>query len=161
VGLPTGLKRFSVQVGAAALTREVRELRHKLEKRTTREYLSHAQRLYEWLMRPLEADLAALRIDTLVFVPDGPLRTIPMAALHDGRQFLVEKYALAVTPGLNLTDPRPVNRRDMKVLAVGVTEAIQGFPALPNVTVELDVLRNLFKSTILVNQQFVVARLEK
>ena len=42
-----------------------------------------------------------------------------------------------------------------------MTEAIQGFPALPNVTVELEVLRNLFKSTTLVNQQFVVARLEK
>ena len=161
VSLPTGLKRISVPVGSERLTREVRELRRKLEKRTTREYFPHARQLYEWLIRPLETDLAPLRIETLVFVPDGPLRTIPMAALHDGRQFLVEKYALAVTPGLNLTDPRPVNRRDMKVLAVGVTEAIQGFPALPNVTVELEVLRNLFKSTTLVNQQFVVARLEK
>jgi CHAT domain-containing protein len=161
VSLPTGLKRISVPVGAERLTREVRELRRKLEKRTTREYFPHARQLYEWLIRPLETDLAPLRIETLVFVPDGPLRTIPMAALHDGKQFLVEKYALAITPGLNLTDPRPVNRPDMKVLAVGVTEAIQGFPALPNVTVELDALRNLFKSTTLVNQQFVVARLEK
>ncbi|PYM32115.1 MAG: hypothetical protein DME17_21235, partial [Candidatus Rokuibacteriota bacterium] len=161
VSLPTGLKRISVPVGAERLTREVRELRRKLEKRTTREYFPHARQLYEWLIRPLETDLAPLRIETLVFVPDGPLRTIPMAALHDGKQFLVEKYALAITPGLNLTDPRPVNRRDMKVLAVGVTEAIQGFPALPNVTVELDALRTLFKSTTLVNQQFVVARLEK
>ena len=161
VSLPTGLKRFSVQVGAAALTREVRELRHKLEKRTTREYLSHAQRLYEWLMRPLEADLAALRIDTLVFVPDGPLRTIPMAALHDGKQFLVEKYALAITPGLNLTDPRPINRQSMKVLAVGVTEPVQGFPPLPNVSVELEALRSLFGSTTLVNREFVVSKLEK
>ena len=161
VSLPTGLKRFSVPVGAAALTREVRELRRKLEKRTTREYLPHAQRLYEWLMRPLEADLASLRIDTLVFVPDGPLRTIPVAALHDGKQFLVEKYALAITPGLSLTDPRPINRQGMKVLAVGVTESVQGFPPLPNVSVELDALRSLFGSTNLLNQDFVVSKLEK
>ncbi|HEV8640189.1 MAG TPA: CHAT domain-containing protein [Methylomirabilota bacterium] len=161
VSLPTGLKRFSVPVGAAALTREVRELRRKLEKRTTREYLPHAQRLYEWLVRPLEADLTSLRIDTLVFVPDGPLRTIPVGALHDGKQFLVEKYALAITPGLSLTDPRPINRQGLKVLAVGVTEPVQGFPPLPNVSVELDALRSLFGSTNLLNQDFVVSRLEK
>src|SRR3989454_9127281 len=161
VSLPTGLKRISVPVGSERLTREVRELRRKLEKRTTREYLPHAQRLYEWLMRPLEADLTSLRIDTLVFVPDGPLRTIPVAALHDGKQFLVEKYALAITPGLSLTDPRPINRQGMKVLAVGVTESVQGFPPLPNVSVELDALRSLFGSTNLLNQDFVVSKLEK
>ena len=161
VSLPTGLKRVSVPVGAAAMTREVRALRQKLEKRTTREYFPHARQLYEWLIRPLEADLHSIRIETLVFVPDGPLRTIPMAALHDGQQFLVQKYALAITPGLSLTDPRPINRRAMKVLAVGVTESVQGFPALPNVKAELDALRSLFGSTNLVDQQFVVPKLEQ
>ena len=111
----------------------MRELRRKLEKRTTREYLPHAQKLYDWLIRPLEADLTTFPIDTLVFVPDGALRTIPMAALHDGKQFLIAKYAVGITPSLNLSDPRPIKREGMKVLAVGVTEAVQGFPALPNV----------------------------
>jgi CHAT domain-containing protein len=160
--LPTGLKRLSVSVGSAAVAREVREFRRKLEKRTTREYLPHAQRIYNWLIRPLEPDLASLRIDTLVFVPDGALRTIPMAALHDGRQFLISKYALAITPGLNLTDPRPIERARIKVLAAGVTEPVQGFPPLPNVSAELESLRGLFGSgsTTLVNQQFRVANLE-
>ncbi len=161
VSLPTGLKRFPVPVGAAALTREVREFRRTLEKRTTREYLPHARKLYDWLIRPVEGELAASRIDTLVFVPDGPLRTIPMAALHDGKQFLVSKYALAITPGLNVTDPRPINREHMKVLAVGVTEPVQGFPPLPNVSAELDFLRQAFGSTTLVNQEFRVRNLEK
>lgn len=161
ITLPTGLKRFSVPVGAESFTREVRELRRKLEKRTTREYLPHAQRLYDWLLRPLEPDLAALTVDTLVFVPDGPLRTIPMAALHDGKQFLISKYAVATTPGLNLTDPRPIKRQDMKVLAVGVTEAVQGFPPLPYVSGELQALRTLFGSTTLVDQEFLVSNLEK
>ena len=43
VSLPSGLKRFAVPVSAATLTQEVRNLRHNLEKRTTREYLPHAQ----------------------------------------------------------------------------------------------------------------------
>ncbi|MGB7951431.1 MAG: tetratricopeptide repeat protein, partial [Candidatus Binatia bacterium] len=137
VSLPNGLKRILVPVGVETLTQEVRQFRHKLEKRTTREYLPHAQKLYDWLIRPLEADLASFSINTLVFVPDGALRTIPMAALHDGKQFLVAKYAIGITPSLNLTDPRPINREGMKVLAVGVTEAVQGFPALPNVSGEL------------------------
>lgn len=161
VSLPTGLKRLSVPVGADTITQEVRQFRRKLEKRTTREYLPHAQKLYDWLIRPLEADLASSRIDTLVFVPDGSLRTIPMAALHDGKQFLVSKYALGITPGLNLTDPRPIKREGMKMLAVGVTEAVQGFPALPNVSAELEALRDLFGSTTLVDKEFIAPNLEK
>ena len=161
VSLPTGLKRVLVPVGAETLTQEVREFRRKLEKRTTREYLPHAQKLYDWLIRPLEADLAAFPVDTLVFVPDGALRTIPMAALHDGKQFLVAKYAVGITPSMNLTDPRPIKREGMKVLAVGVTEAVQGFPALPNVSAELEALHTLLGSETLVDKEFIAVNLEK
>lgn len=161
VTLPAGLKHMVVPVSAEMLTQEVRQFRLRLEKRTTRQYLPHAQKLYEWLIRPMEADLTAAKIDTLVFVPDGPLRTIPMAALHDGKQFLVSKYALGITPGLRLTDPRPLKREGTKVLAVGVTEPVQGFTPLPNVTVELDALRTLFGSTTLLNREFRIANLEK
>ncbi len=161
VSLPTGLKRVLVPVGAETLTQEVRQFRRRLEKRTTREYLPHAQKLYDWLIRPLESDLASFPIATLVFVPDGALRTIPMAALHDGKQFLVAKYAVGITPSLNLTDPRPIKREDMKVLAVGVTEAVQGFPALPNVSAELQALHTLLGSETLVDKEFVAANLEK
>ncbi len=161
VSLPSGLKSVVVPIGLDTITEEVRQFRRKLEKRTTREYLPHARRLYTWLIGPLEADLAQAQIDTLVFVPDGPLRTIPMAALHDGKQFLVAKYAIAITPGLDLSDPRPIRREQAKVLAVGVAEPVQGFPALPSVSAELDALRRLFNSTTLVDQQFVASNLEK
>jgi len=105
--------------------------------------------------------LASFPIGTLVFVPDGALRTIPMTALHDGKQFLVAKYAVGITPSLNLTDPRPIKREDMKVLAVGVTEAVQGFPALPNGSAELQALHTLLGSETLVDKEFVAANLEK
>ena len=161
VSLPTGLKRFSLPVTADALTRETRQFRLALEKRTTWEFLPRAQQLYRWLIAPIEPDLAALKIDTLVFVPDGPLRTISMAALHDGQRFLVEKYALGITPGLNLTDPRPIGQDRLKVLALGLTESVQGFPPLPNVATELEALRNLFGSTTLLNDAFRVPALER
>lgn len=161
VSLPTGLKRLAVPVGADRLTQEVREFRRKLEKRTTREYLPHAQTLYEWLIRPLEPDLAAVAVESLVFVPDGPLRTIPMAALHDGRQFLISKYAVATTPGIELTDPRAIQRDKIKVLAGGLTDAVQGFPPLPNVSAELQSIQGLYGGDLLLNEAFLVARLEQ
>jgi CHAT domain-containing protein len=161
VSLRSGLKRLTVPVSEERLTQEVRQFRRKLEKRTTREFLPHAQQLYDWLIRPVEADLQAHRTETVVFVPDGALRTIPMAALHDGQRFLVAKYALAVTPGLNLTEPRPINRTDTRVLALGLTEAVQGFPALPSVSEEMELLRGMFKTTTLVDGNFRLAPLEE
>ena len=161
VSLPSGLKRFSVQIGRDILTQEVRKFRRKLEKRTTREYLPHAQKLYDWLIRPLEPDLTSLTIDTMVFVPDGPLRTIPMAALHDGEHFLISKYALATTPGLNLTDPRPIKRENSKMLAAGLTESVQGFPPLPNITKELDTIRSLYGDNQLINKDFLISSMEE
>jgi CHAT domain-containing protein len=84
-----------------------------------------------------------------------------MSALHDGKQFLIANYAVGITPSLNLSDPRPLKRENMKVLAVGVTEAVQGFPALPNVTAELQELQTLLGSQNLVNREFLAANLEK
>ena len=69
--------------------------------------LAPAQQLYGWLVAPYADALAAQSVDTLVFVPDAKLRTVPMAALHDGKRFLIERYALAVTPGFSLIDRSP------------------------------------------------------
>ena len=161
VTLPSGLRRFVVPVGETAMTREVRQFRQMLERRTTRQYMRPAQQLYQWLVAPLEEELSAAKIDTIVFVPDGSLRTIPMSALHDGKRFLVEKYAVAITPGLKLTDPRPLDRRHPRILAVGVTESVQGFPPLPEVEAELASLRTTFGGTLLLNSQFSVANVER
>jgi CHAT domain-containing protein len=161
VSLPNGLKRLSIPVSSATLTQKVRAFRKTVEKRTTREYLPHAQQLYDWLIRPLEPDLASFRIDTLVFIPDGPLRTVPMAALHDGRQFLIEKFAVATTPGLNLTDPKPIDREKVRLLSSGLTRAVQGFPSLPFVEEEMNAIRTLYQGDQLLNAEFLTPRLEQ
>jgi CHAT domain-containing protein len=161
VSFPRGLKRFLVPVGIDALTQEVRDLRRRLEKRTSREYLPHAKQLYAWLIEPLEPDLASLSIDTLVFVPDGALRTIPMAALNDGKEFLVNKFALAITPGLDLTSPGPIRREGIRILSVGLTESSQGFPPLPYVSEELKTIQELYGGRLLLNEDFLVSNMEK
>ena len=161
VSLPSGLQRIPVEVTAAQLTQEIRSFRRLVEKRTTREYLPHAQQLYAWLIRPLETELAHHQITTLVLVPDSALRTIPLAALHDGSSFLIKKFALAVTPGLTLTDPRPLNRSALRFLTAGLTKSVQGFPPLPYVADEVASIEQLYKGDQLLNDAFRTATLER
>jgi CHAT domain-containing protein len=161
VSIGSGLRRITVPVAAAELTHVVREYRRMIEKRTTRQFLRPARRLHDWLVRPLQPVLEASPVDTLVFVPDGPLRTIPLAALHDGERFLIERYALATTPSLTLTDPRPLTRERPKVLTIALTQGVQGFPPLPYVADEAEALRRLFGGTVLMDADFRVAGLER
>jgi CHAT domain-containing protein len=161
VSLPSGMVRKTVPVGAEALTEEIRAFRTFLEKRSTRQYLAHAKTLYGWLIQPIEPLWAGVGIDTLVIVPDGALRTIPLAALHDGKEFLIKKYAVATTPGVTLTDPRPLDRKSIKLLSVGITEAVQDFPALPHVSRELETIHQLYGGTSLLNKQFIMSRVQE
>lgn len=50
-----------------------------------------AQQVYNWLIRPVEAELANSGVKTLAFVPDGAFRNIPLSALYDGKQYLVRE----------------------------------------------------------------------
>jgi CHAT domain-containing protein len=156
-----GVRRATTPVGAAAVGEEVRLLRTMLEKRTTQQFMKPARRVYDWLVRPFETELAALGVDTLVFVPDGPLRTIPISALHDGERFLIERFAVATTPGLSLTDPRPLDRTKLKVFLSGLSEGAQGFAPLPHVREELDAVAKLFPGETLLDADFRQPRVEQ
>ncbi len=156
LSLPNEIKRFTIATNRVKMTQEVRHFRDKLENRTTREYLPHAKKLYQWLIAPLQTTLEEHKIDTLVMVPDESLRTIPMAALHDGEVFLIEKYAIANTPSLNLTDPKPLSTESVQVLVTGLAKAVQGFPALPHVTSELSNIQKIFGGEILQDNNFLL-----
>ncbi len=161
VSLPDGRRQVTVQVDQQRLTAEARTFRQLLEKRTTREFLLPATQLYDWLIRPLEPLLQDQKVDTLVFLPDGPLRTIPMAALFDGEKFLVAKYATATAPGLTLIDPKPIRRQNLQVLLSGLSESVQGYPGLPNVQAELEAIKTTMGGQLLENESFRLARFEQ
>ena len=160
VGGTGGLERHSSPVDRETFTAEVRALRYTLARRTTREYLRHAQRLYDWIIRPLEPTLAERRPRALVFVPGGALRTIPFAALYDRERgaFLIEQVPVAILPGLTLTDPRPLPRENIRLLAAGISEAVEGYPAVARVQDELEAVHEAFPGRALLNEQFAVAR---
>ena len=158
--LPGEMEQFSVQIANHVLEKEVRNLRKKLEKRTTREYLIHAQNLYDDLIRPFANQLISQKIGTLVFIPDASLRSIPMSALHDGRHFLIENFAIAYTLSLQLTDPKPIQRRDINFLLAGVTQPVHGFPSLLNADYEIQTIHEHFGGTLLLNQDFLIPNLK-
>ncbi len=154
-GLPSGrLEQYAVPVGHAEVEREARALRKRLVNRATRRYLVHARTLYDWLIRPMQARLDAGGIDTLVFVPSGALLSVPMAALHDGKQFLIERFAVALTPGLELTDPRAMRPENVRALVGGVSQSVNGFAPLPNVVDEIQTVSELTGGEVLLNENF-------
>jgi tetratricopeptide (TPR) repeat protein len=158
---PSGLKRFKVPVGSGRLFSEVRQLRGCLEDRTSHRYRIHAQRLYRWLIDPLEQALAEEPVTTLVFIPDGALRLIPMGALHDGKGFLIERYAVAVAPGMTLVAPRAFAPDRKGVLMCGISEPIAGFSPLVHVRTELDRIEALSGGRRLMDETFRLPRVEE
>ena len=135
---------------------------------------------YELLIRPfdlaLEANTSQMEsnIKTLVFVLDGELRNLPMSALLDvkhntehGGRFLIERYAVAVAPSLQLIAPDPLSK-PINVLVAGSSEAIQHpfkeaseFSALPFVEREVNAIHKLVEKseklldTALTRQNFI------
>lgn len=146
------ITRASVEVSIDELTRVTRDFRRNLETRTHNRYLMQAKQLYQWLILPIEAALES--VDTVVFVPDGALRTIPLAAVHDGTSFFATRFATAIAPGLSLLEPSTSAPSNDSILLSGVTEAVQGFPALPFVKDELQNLTTLYNTNAMLDEQF-------
>ncbi|WP_204140460.1 CHAT domain-containing protein [Halomicronema sp. CCY15110] len=140
---------------------EVDNLQRQILRPNSDRYLAPAQQLYQWLIAPMEADLTARRIDTLVFCVGERVRSLPLAALHDGQQFLVEKYDLGLIPALTLTDPHFQALQQVDVLAMGATE-FTTLADLPAVSVELStVAEELWPGTIHLNADFTKPALQR
>lgn len=117
--------------------------------------LPQLERIYDLVIRPEAADLEASKVKTLVFVLDGVLRNIPMAALNDGNNFLIEKYNIALTPGLQLLAPRAINQGRLEALVGGLNTARPPeFPSLPYVEKEVEKIKVKLPSKVLFNQKF-------
>ncbi|MFK7895650.1 MAG: CHAT domain-containing protein [Myxococcota bacterium] len=149
-------------ITSRALLDHARDLRKLLEKRTTRQYLRPAQHLYDALIRPLDQKLGTENAEVLVVVPDGLLRTIPFAALYDAerRRFLIDEVAVALVPSMRLTNPAPLNRTNLSVLAAGLETATNGFERLAHTRQEVNQVAEHFPtSQLLFDEDFATERL--
>jgi CHAT domain-containing protein len=124
------------------------------------DYLPAAQQLYQWIIAPIVPDLREHKIDTLIFCMGTGLRSLPLAALHDGKQFLVEQYNLALIPAFNLLDHRPAVLAGTQVLAMGAS-TFKDREALPAVELELSTItRDRWPGRSLLNQDFTLEKLQ-
>ncbi|OQW92236.1 MAG: hypothetical protein BWK78_02280, partial [Thiotrichaceae bacterium IS1] len=124
----------------------------------------HAQPLYQLLIDPIVGELDKYQIDTLIIIPDGTLYTLPFAALHDGKQFLIEKYALVVTPGLQLTNLGSSMPRDkIAALLNGLSEKVEGFGQLDarQALDDISKVQELTKVDRLEDETFTITNLQK
>lgn len=160
VGHGKDIARFTSPVGAAVLSREVQRMRQSVERPFDTRYLQQARRLNGWLYAPIAGHLSKLGVKTLVWVPDGALRGLPFAALHDGERHLAERFALAVTPVASLVDPRPIAASARKAVLTGLTVAREGFDPLPAVAGELSALSALLDAPVLRDSAFTVSALQ-
>ena len=166
VSLPNGIKKLHwIELDSQKLQQEINQFRISLERHSDIIYRTGpAQRLYNQIIRPFQDDLESLSIATLIFVPDGILRTTPITALYDGEQFLFQKYAIAITPSLTLTSPFRSQRQYFKALVVGLNKKSrvngQTYHALVNVKQEINqILRIIPGSKQLLNEHFTRDRL--
>lgn len=113
-----------------------------------------SQEIYDWLIRPAEQDGVFKDTKTLVFVLDKKLRNIPTAALYDGKQFLIEQYAVALSPGLQLMPANSLQQNKINAIVAGISEAHAGFAALPAVESEVKQISKTVPSELLLNQKF-------
>jgi CHAT domain-containing protein len=88
--------------------------------------MAPAQALYRWLLAPFEERLRA--VDTLIAVPEGALRLVPMGALHDGKRFVIERFAVGTVTGRTMTN--------MSAPATGTGQALVAGMSVPGPVVD-------------------------
>ncbi|OKH33389.1 hypothetical protein NIES2101_39950 [Calothrix sp. HK-06] len=151
---------------------EVESVLEQLQKKLrepdrTNDIKNLSQQVYSWMIKPIENELPIQKIKTLVFVLDGSLRNIPMAVLYDAtqKQYLIQKYAISLAPGLQLIDPKPLARKELNALAGGVSQQMKvdgrSFSSLENVPAELQRIQSAIpNSKELLNQTFTKANVQ-
>ncbi|WP_026100512.1 CHAT domain-containing protein [Fortiea contorta] len=156
------------RVSSATLRQKIAEFRAGLVK--GKEEINYdptiAAQLYDWIIRPFAQEITPEKVKTLVFIQDGFLRSVPMAALYDGKKYLVENYAIATTPSLRLTAPKTRDRSIQKALILGLTTpaTIDGknFDGLSAVPSEVDAIKSLFPNHIdLIDHNFIPEKFQQ
>lgn len=141
-GVVGSIKVETIERAEADLSMAVFRFRELLDQRdaeSLKELQQVGQQLYSWLIEPLAQELAANDIQRLVFAQDRTTRYLPMAALHDGEQYLIQRYTVSTVLSAALTDTtdRLGEVDAARTLALGLDRSVAGYSPLPNVFEEL------------------------
>lgn len=150
------LRHYTFDIPRPAVEKTLREFLAALHPISDKQHrLRLAEQIYDWLIRPAEEQQLLQNSETLVFVLDGLLRNIPIAALYDGQNYLIERYAVSLSPGLQLIAGEGLEQRESQILVGGISAAQENFSALPQVEAEIQEIAQLVtKSETLLNESF-------
>ena len=112
--------RRTVKVSKKELNQTISQFRSSLS--NIADSKKPAQKLYEWLINPIENDLKTAQAKTIIYAPDSQLRYIPLAALYDGKQWLIERYRINNITAASLTDFNTKPELKMQILAAAFTQ---------------------------------------
>jgi CHAT domain-containing protein/lipopolysaccharide biosynthesis regulator YciM len=182
---PNGISnRVEVYVSQKDLSLAVTEFRTHLENPSSdiKKLKASSNKLYNWLIKPLESEIKENNIKNIIFAQDRVIRYVPMAALFDGEKYLVEKYSTSTILSAELTDvddkfSKTGGVSTSPTLGLGVSKATSKLSALPNVPQELQTIINdisdiskgsskppsqgLFTGKIFLDEKFTFATLSK
>ena len=129
-----------------------------------------AQQLYGWLIAPMAQQLEQAGIESIIYAPDGALRYIPLAALHDGEHYLTQRFSISQITAASLTNfDTPPQRDQRRLLAAACAECSFTIPVgdrsfafsdLPYTETEVNTLAEQVADTsVLLNQGFTLSAL--
>jgi CHAT domain-containing protein len=159
--LPDGLKHVIISEDSKKIKSSIYQLSTSL--RNWESFEDETIMLYESLIHSIEPDLNQHNIDTLVVAADGVFCLIPFAALFDGDQYLIEKYAIVTIPSLALTNTDSVTITNHNALLAGFSKTKtkrQNFDILPNVIKEIDTIKDIVGGKKLVGEAFNKANIQ-
>ena len=114
------IKLHTQDISANEVESQVKELMGRFNpSASNKRRKAQSQEFYSWLVEPAIEDLQAANIETLVFVLDSGLRNLPVSALYDGEQYLIENYAIALTPGLQLLPSTTLANKNVEAVVGG------------------------------------------
>lgn len=134
---PTLTKAYQYPIKKAALDEKVADLLDFL-KDPGSDPVPLAHDVYRILVGPVADDLKTLNAKTLMWSLDGVLRTVPISALHDGKQYLIQRYQIAVFTPASQRTLKDAPLKSWKASGFGVSKERGDFPDLPSVPDELN-----------------------
>ena len=142
----------TVAIKQSELEALITDFRVGLQDHSSQDYREASQKLYNLLIKPIESELINAKTTTILYAPDGILRYIPLAALHDGKQWLAQKYRISNLIAYSLSDFSPQPQIAPRIFAGAfggkLGESRFGQTPLPATIREVQAITNSFQNSV-------------
>lgn len=126
------------------------------------EFRDRSQFFYDLIVRPFERELESVRVKKIIFIQDGILRNLPMAALLDEDRFLVEKWAISSSIGFKLKSS-PTPKINPRALVFGLSNPDRFQPqwvTISGVLTEISQIKRFVEAREFLNSKFTLENLK-